>query len=657
MVTIRQIENGLIVNVDGKEMVLPFNEVIVFTDESDLVLFRSASNNDILFSAVVDNIQINGASVTKDTVGNVFASVANKESQGGGGAVIEKDLYRVVSVLPSSGEADILYLVPKADSEGDIDRYDEYLWVNGKFELVGSVSADIDLSGYYTKEQVDQSIGDAYAYFINMVDDKADKNNVYTKNDIDDRLNTLVKGRGGNRYIAVKRSTEPDSNFVKIYDSNTGRFLRVEELKSGDFIYDMGTNVDESKAPTVNVDDFTADIHGKFIVYNTFENIYQGNAITLVELKLMWSNNYSWNGSTLLGNRDVYLQSFGYDNGGNETYFVAHYETDVLYDKGVNNEVRTVGRTVMLQEEYAKNLVKKNEVYTKQEVDDKVANAGGGLDEETEEAIASAFNDLESRKLDRLVFGKYVEENKEDVDRKIDSVTNEKLEAYVKAEDYESDCEVISSALADLDDRIKNAQGGGSSDEQELKSLREDVENALGEIATLEADKLSKTEADGKFATKDDLNHKANYIDGNPLADIEIERENSIKVKVCNQDGYGWSTFRVNFPTINGQSLLHKPINGFEDFTNLELPTAQEINQKYLQKEGEYVKAVTSNGGAINFEKGNGTPDVVNFKTINNQSIFGMDNINVPTVWSGSQSQYDALGTYDSNTLYLVLED
>lgn len=171
-------------------------------------------------------------------------------------------------------------------------------------------------------------------------------------------------------------------------------------------------------------------------------------------------------------------------------------------------------------------------------------------------------------------------------------------------------------------------------------------------------------------------------------------------------------------------------------------PTKQEVNQNYVQKEGEYVKSVTADGGAINFEKGNGTPDVVNFKTVGGQSIIGMDDIPVPTpqtsstgtnknyvwsekvgylpsnenskrqilaaigfaqnseevtasirfwnndatnslkiekatsekagvmsaadknkldatptVWKGTQAEYDALGTYNDETVYYILED
>ena len=63
---------------------VPCNSVITVVDEGDIVLFRSASNYDVLFSAKIDEITINGQSVTKDNVGEVFGALSNVSSGGGG---------------------------------------------------------------------------------------------------------------------------------------------------------------------------------------------------------------------------------------------------------------------------------------------------------------------------------------------------------------------------------------------------------------------------------------------------------------------------------------------------------------------------------------------------------------------------------------------
>lgn len=63
---------------------VPCNSVITVVDEGEVVLFRSAANYDVLFSAKIDEITINGQSVTKDNVGEVFGALSNVSSGGGG---------------------------------------------------------------------------------------------------------------------------------------------------------------------------------------------------------------------------------------------------------------------------------------------------------------------------------------------------------------------------------------------------------------------------------------------------------------------------------------------------------------------------------------------------------------------------------------------
>ena len=63
---------------------VPCNSVITVVDEGNIVLFRSASNYDVLFSAKIDEITIGGQSVTKDNVGEVFGALSNVSSGGGG---------------------------------------------------------------------------------------------------------------------------------------------------------------------------------------------------------------------------------------------------------------------------------------------------------------------------------------------------------------------------------------------------------------------------------------------------------------------------------------------------------------------------------------------------------------------------------------------
>lgn len=59
----------------------------------------------------------------------------------------------VVTSLPTAGKDDVIYLV-KDDKGKDNNNYLEYLWLNGKYELIGSTQ--VDLSGYATKSDLDK---------------------------------------------------------------------------------------------------------------------------------------------------------------------------------------------------------------------------------------------------------------------------------------------------------------------------------------------------------------------------------------------------------------------------------------------------------------------------------------------------------------------
>ena len=65
--------------------------------------------------------------------------------------------YSVVDALPEAGEKGYIYLVPFATEDQQTgDVYTEYIWVNNKFEKIGTTR--VDLSGYALTETVNQQI-------------------------------------------------------------------------------------------------------------------------------------------------------------------------------------------------------------------------------------------------------------------------------------------------------------------------------------------------------------------------------------------------------------------------------------------------------------------------------------------------------------------
>ena len=75
----------------------------------------------------------------------------------------------VVETLPEVGQTGNIYLVPKADTMTlrsravDDNVYEEYVWLaEGRYELIGTTA--IDLSNYYTKDEIENLIKDFIAY-------------------------------------------------------------------------------------------------------------------------------------------------------------------------------------------------------------------------------------------------------------------------------------------------------------------------------------------------------------------------------------------------------------------------------------------------------------------------------------------------------------
>ena len=76
--------------------------------------------------------------------------------------------FEIVDELPTENiDTHTIYLVKETVGESD-DYYNEYIYINGEWELLGSTR--IDLSNYYTKEQVDKIIETLTGVFNEKVD-------------------------------------------------------------------------------------------------------------------------------------------------------------------------------------------------------------------------------------------------------------------------------------------------------------------------------------------------------------------------------------------------------------------------------------------------------------------------------------------------------
>jgi len=80
----------------------------------------------------------------------------------------------IVNSLPSTGEVGVMYLKLNTSTSVEGNIYDEYIWVNNKFEKIGSTETTVDLSGYVTQTEMNTQLAN-----------KANTNHSHTSCDIE----------------------------------------------------------------------------------------------------------------------------------------------------------------------------------------------------------------------------------------------------------------------------------------------------------------------------------------------------------------------------------------------------------------------------------------------------------------------------------------
>ena len=152
MINIQKTGNAIVVDFtdndkylnNGTIEVAP-NELMVVIDDSNMATFKKMSNGDTLFGQLIDQIKIQGESVTKDNIIEKFGTIGFSISSGGGegGAVS--------SVNGQTGD-----VVITATSLGAITKADADTLYAAKSDLNSKAnSADV-----YTKTEIDNMIGD-----------------------------------------------------------------------------------------------------------------------------------------------------------------------------------------------------------------------------------------------------------------------------------------------------------------------------------------------------------------------------------------------------------------------------------------------------------------------------------------------------------------
>ena len=333
---------------------------------ADLATINSSITN---LSDEIDNI-VNveiGDQLKSSIIDNLTSSDTEKALSARQGKVLKELIdnlanlqITVVDTLPTTGESNIIYLVKRAGTGTDI--HDEYVYVEGNWEKIGTT--DVDLTNYYTKTQVD-SIKDT-------LDNKISNNtlsitNITTNGSITpenlkiqkngvDLLDPWNGSREGVANITVPTSL-PDLNPTpqQIIDALGYRPADASSAGSGDvtgptsskdsnIVIFEGTNGKLIKDSGYNVGSFAVKDHT-----HTISQITDLDPITVDDTLSTTSINPVQNKvvATALSNK--------------------------VNNATLGSYVKTADLNVTLGNYYTT-----AEVYTKNEVDDKIGSAGGG---------------------------------------------------------------------------------------------------------------------------------------------------------------------------------------------------------------------------------------------------------------------------------------
>ena len=162
---------------------LPLNSVIVVTDESDIVTFRSSSNYDVLFSGRIDEITINGQGVTKENIGSIFGSAFNVAGGGGEGGLTpeqEQRLNNAVQIADYNADKEAQATIDESqnaaieglssDIEGKQDKIEDLDAIREGAEKGATALQEetdpiwnAEKGNYYTKSETDGLVNDAKA--------------------------------------------------------------------------------------------------------------------------------------------------------------------------------------------------------------------------------------------------------------------------------------------------------------------------------------------------------------------------------------------------------------------------------------------------------------------------------------------------------------
>ena len=619
MINIQKTGNAIVVDFtdndkylnNGTIEVAP-NELMVVIDESNMATFKKMSNGDTLFGQLIDQIKIQGESVTKDNIIEKFGTIGFSISSGGGeggGAVssVNGQTGDVVITATSLGaitkaDADTLY-ASKSDlnSKANISAVEALSTevaanrtattaltskVNEDSEKIASLDTEMDNKA----NSADVPTNTQFNNLAGEVATKADKTSVYTKAEADEKfatdveLNQTLSEYATNvelNHVKEELATKADTSSLNDYalKSEITGLATKEELADYQPIGDYATTTQlNSKQDTLVSGQNIKTINGQSVIGEGNIDITEGGTI---------DSELSTDSENPVQNKVI---------------------TNALNDKASKTELSNVSTS----------KANKADVYTKQEVDTKFTNAQSQINQLSTDtsAINTEVQTLKTDKQDTLVSG-----------TNIKTINGQSLLGEGNIEIQQSELPIAS---ADTLGGVKVGTGLSINSESGVLSANapewnnisgkpEDIVNITERLAS-KLDTATYNSEKSSFATKDELNSKA---DASAITDMATQTW---------VQGQGYLTEVPSDYVTNSE--LTEGLAGKQDKGDYALKS--DLNTLATKEE----LATKADASALS-SKQDTLVSGTNIKTINGDSILGSGNL---VIQSGTSNWDDIQG-------------
>lgn len=149
----------------GKQSIIAINEKVAtkqwVTDQGYLTntnLSDYVTNDELQpVSDKVDDISTKVSDISTKIIKKGSLGTINGQSiENGNNVTIDLTLFKVVDTLPKTDiDVNKIYLLPNPAGQ-DGNTYIEYMYIAGKWEVVGEYKSEMSLDNYYTKEDADK---------------------------------------------------------------------------------------------------------------------------------------------------------------------------------------------------------------------------------------------------------------------------------------------------------------------------------------------------------------------------------------------------------------------------------------------------------------------------------------------------------------------